>query len=118
MKILKFICRQWYNIGLAVAAVAAISVGIYYIYYISVNDLASGADWAIGVVYTIAATVIILGYLTYIGLSNRNTKWVFDEAELKRFDIEGKLERKNIAVSGHEKRGLLAIIEKLKNGKQ
>ena len=57
----------------------------------------------------------MLGYLTYFALPNRNTKWVFDEAELKRFCVQEKLAMKNIVVDGSSQLGPFAMIEKLKN---
>lgn len=109
--------KSIYNPGLGAVVFLHIPVGIYYIYHITTNGLASGGTWAIGIIYTIASTGFILGYLTYIGLSDRNSKWVFDESELKRFHVEEKLAKKNIKVDGHSHPGPLAVIEKIKNRK-
>ena len=73
--------------------------------------------WVIGIAYMIIATGFILGYMTYIGLSDRNSKWRFDEAELKRFHVEEKIAKKNIQIDGLGKSGPLAMIEKLKGRK-
>lgn len=107
--------KSLYNPGLGAVVFLHIPVGVYYIHYITANGLASGGTWAIGIIYTIAATGFVLGFLTYIGLSDRNTKWVFAEAELKRFHVEEKLAKKNITVKAS---GPLAMIEKVKNRKQ
>lgn len=107
--------KSLYNPGLGAVVFLHIPVGVYYLHYITANGLASGGTWAIGIIYTIAATGFVLGFLTYIGLSDRNTKWVFAEAELKRFHVEEKLAKKNITVNAS---GPLAMIEKVKNRKQ
>lgn len=109
--------KSIYNPGLGAVVFLHIPVGVYYIYYITTNGLATGRTWAIGIIYTIAATGFVLGYLTYIGFSDRNSKWVFDEDELKRFNVEEKLAKKNITVDGHSQPGPLAVIEKIKNRK-
>lgn len=109
--------KSIYNPGLGAVVFLHIPVGVYYIYYITTNGLASGGTWTIGIIYNIAATGFVLGYLTYIGFSDRNSKWVFDEAELKRFNVEEKLAKKNITVDGYSQSGPLAVIEKIKNRK-
>lgn len=109
--------KSIYNPGLGAVVFLHIPVGVCYLSYIIVHQLADGTTWAISIVYTIIATVFILGYLTYIAFSNRNSKWCFDEAELKRFDVEKKLAKKNIKVDTQAKTGPFAIIEKVKGRK-
>lgn len=109
--------KSIYNPGLGAVVFLHIPVGVSYIRYITVSQLATGATWAIGIIYTLVSTGFVLGYLTYIGLSDRNTKWSFDDAELKRFHVEEKLAKKNIVVDGKSQPGPLAMIEKLKERK-
>lgn len=109
--------KSIYNPGLGAVVFLHIPVGVSYIRYIIVSQLATGATWAIGIIYTLVSTGFVLGYLTYIGLSDRNTKWIFDDAELKRFHVEEKLAKKNIVVDGKSQPGPLAMIEKLKERK-
>ena len=107
--------KSIYNPGLGAVVFLHIPVGICYFRYITIHQLANGVVWAMGIVYTIAATAFILGYLTYIGFSDRDSRWRFDEAELKRFHIEEKIAKKSIKVDWQEKPGPLAMIEKLKS---
>ncbi len=109
--------KSIYNPGLGAVVFLHIPVGVCYFRYITVHQLADGAAWAIGVFYTVIATGFILGYLTYIGFSDRNSRWCFDEAELKRFHVEEKIAKKNIQIDGQAKPGPLAMIEKLKGRK-
>ena len=109
--------KSIYNPGLGAVVFLHIPVGVCYLRYITVHQLAGGVTWAIAIAYTIIATAFILGYLTYIGLSDRNSKWCFDEAELKRFRVEEKIAKKNLIIDGQVKPGPLAMIEKLKGRK-
>ena len=109
--------KSLYNPGLGAVVFLHIPVGVTYIRFITANQLASNGTWALGILYTFIATGFVLGYLTYIGLSDRNTKWVFDEVELKRFHVKEKLAKKNIVAEGSSKPGPLAVIEKLKGHK-
>lgn len=111
--------KSVYNPGLGAVVFLHIPVGICYFRYITANSLAGKTDWIIGIIYTVAATGFILGFLTYVVLSNKNTKWIFNEKELKRFGVEEKLRKKNIIINS-SKAGPFAVIEKLKgnrNGK-
>lgn len=109
--------KSIYNPGLGAVVFLHIPVGVYYIYYIVTSGLASGGTWAIGIAYTIIATGFVLGFLTYVVFPNRDNKWAFDDAELKRFRVDEKLAKKNITVDGNTKPGPLAFIEKLKGRK-
>ena len=109
--------KNIYNLGLAAVVFSHIPVGICYLCYITVNQLADASDWVIGIVYALAATGYILGFLTYVVYSDRNSKWRFDEAALKRFKVEEKIARKNIKVDKQINHGPLAMIKKLKDRK-
>ena len=109
--------KSIYNPGLGAVVFLHIPVGVYYLRYITVNELAGGKDFAIGIAYTFVATIFILGYLTYIAFSDRNTKWIFDDAELKRFNVDEKMKKKNIIIESNNNSGPFAMIEKLKSKK-
>lgn len=64
-------------------------IDIYYIYYIISNNLVRGFDWVIAVLSLVAAMACV-NIITYRLLPNRNTKFVFDEVEMKRFNVQGK----------------------------
>lgn len=109
--------KSIYNPGLGAVVFLHIPVGVYYLRYITANGLAGSKDFVIGIIYTVVAMGFILGYLTYIALSDRNTKWIFADEELKRFNVEGKMKKKNIVVNTKNDSGPFAMIEKLKNRK-
>ena len=106
--------KSIYNPGLGAVILLHIPVGVTYIRYITVHHLASGGTWAVGIVYTVAATGFVLGFLTYVAFSDRNTKWIFAPEELERFHVEEKLARKGIEIKVNDPNGVLARIEKLK----
>lgn len=108
--------KSIYNPVLGAVVFLHIPVGVIYIRYIVTHGLAAGTDWAAGVIYTILGTVFILGFLTYVVLSDRSTEWVFDQAELERFHVEEKLTKKKITTGGSAGAFPLAMIEKIKNG--
>ena len=77
--------KKLYNPGLAAVVFGHIPVGIWYIYHISINGLASKTDWLCGVLYAIAFFVLVIGVLTYKVLADKNSPYPFDEKELARF---------------------------------
>ena len=106
--------KSIYNPGLGAVVFIHIPVGIYYLWYIASNNIATGSDWTIGIIYTIIATVFILGFLTYVILANRNTKYVFDEVEMNRFNVKEKIAKKHIVIKSNSNKTPLAMIEILK----
>lgn len=83
-KILKTI----YNPGLAACILLHLPIGVYYIYYITVQGLASGWDWLIAIIYMVIAAWFLLIKLTYDVFPNRNTKYVFDKSEMSRYKFK------------------------------
>jgi hypothetical protein len=76
--------KSFYNPGLAAVLFLHIPVGIYYIYYVVSNGLASRLDWVIAIVYLLIV-LGLFGVLTYKVLPNRDSKYPFDKVEMERF---------------------------------
>ena len=70
-----------------------IPIGAYYIYHVIANNLTSGLDWLFGVIYFILAAFIGLYKSTYSWMANENSPYLFDDVEMKRFNVQEKLER-------------------------
>lgn len=87
--------KSIYNPGLGAVVFLHYPIGIYYIYYIVPNNLVTGLDWFIAIVYMIATAGVVVGVLTYKIMPNRNTKWVFSEEEMNRFHVKEKMDRLN-----------------------
>lgn len=104
--------KSIYNPGLGAVCCIHIPVAVYYIWYITANNLTTSGTWIMGIFYTLAATVLVLGVLTYIVLPNENTKWVFDPEEMQRFHVQEKLAEKGINVEESPMGDILKKIKK------
>ena len=102
--------KTCYNPGLAAVVLLHIPVGVYYLHYITAQGLTSGRIWMAGLLYTLLATGLILGFLTYVVLPDRNTRWPFAPEELKRFRVEEKLQKKQLV----PKRTMLDRLENIR----
>lgn len=109
--------KSIYNPGLGAVVLLHIPVGILYIRHITVNHLAGAGTWLIGIFYTMAATGLILGYITYFGLSDRNTKWIFAPVEMERFHVNEKLKRKGIEIHPGANGTMVSKNDKMKSRK-
>lgn len=83
--------KSLYNPGLGAVVLLHIPLGIFYINYITTNGLATANDWIFGIIYTILTVGFVLGALTYKILPNENTKYIFSEKEMKKFNVFEKI---------------------------
>jgi len=85
--------KSFYNPGLGAVTFLHIPLGIYYIYYIQSNGLASVWDWVIGVVYMFLFAFIIVNKMTRTWLADKNSSYHFAEEEMNRFNVKGKMDK-------------------------
>lgn len=83
--------KSIYNPGLGAVVFLHTPIAIYYINYITSNNLVTGNDWLFGIIYLILVAGLIVGFMTYKVLPNRNTKYIFAEEEMKRFNVKEKM---------------------------
>ncbi|WP_420808829.1 HXXEE domain-containing protein [Cedecea colo] len=76
--------KRLYNPGLATTLFLFLPVGIYYIRYVTTNNLASTGDFVLGFFVTFGA-VVALFLLPIILLRSKQSKYPFSEAEMRRF---------------------------------
>jgi len=88
--------KSFYNPGLGAVTLLHVPLGIYYIYYIQSNGLASVLDWVIGVVFTILFAFIIVNKMTRTWLADKDSPYHFAEEEMKRFNVQEKIEKLRI----------------------
>ncbi len=88
--------KSFYNPGLGAVIFLHIPVGAYYIYYIVTNGMVSGLDWLFGIVLTLFIAGGVIGGLTYKILASRDSEFVFDKVEMKRFHIKEKMAKRNM----------------------
>jgi hypothetical protein len=87
--------RTWYNPGLVAVVFLHIPLAIAYIYTITANGMALGWDWLIAIVYLGSFAFIVVNKMTYTWLADKNSPYVFDEVEMRRFHVVEKLEHRN-----------------------
>jgi hypothetical protein len=85
--------RTIYNPGLGAVLLFHIPLGIYYLYIIHSTGMVSGWDWVIGLVYMFLWMGIVLYKMTYDWLADKNSPYPFTEAEMKKWNVQGKMER-------------------------
>jgi len=79
------VTKSAYNPGLA-SCLPWLILSIWYIVEVTRNDLATGADWGLGVAYLLAWTILALPVGTFVLLSNRDSRYPFAAEELSRFE--------------------------------
>jgi hypothetical protein len=57
------------------------------------NDLAGAWDWIGGVLLMIGFAVIFLVKMTYTWLADKNSKYPFTDAEMKRWNVDARIAR-------------------------
>lgn len=80
-----------YNPGLGAVVLLHFPIGIYYIYYISSNNLINGWGWLISIIYMVSYAFIFINKMTYTWLADKDSKYIFNEEEMKRFNVREKL---------------------------
>jgi hypothetical protein len=76
--------KRFYNPGCATALLLFLPLGIYYIWYITINHLASTTDLIIGPIGTLAA-IAVLFLLPILLLKSRESRYPFSAAEMRGF---------------------------------
>ena len=98
--------RSWYNPGLFAVTFMHVPIGVCYLWYVGSNGLATGWDWLWGVLLTMVAAGLLVGWSTYVIFATKRTNWPFDAKELARFDVVAKMERKGITPETDGEKGL------------
>lgn len=76
--------KSFYNPGLAAVVLLHVPIGVYYLWYISANHLASTGDVVIGILVTVLAALIIV-VLPMRLLASKASPYPFSEAEMGGF---------------------------------
>jgi hypothetical protein len=84
---------QFYNPGLGAVVLLHFPIGGLIIYHIISNHLATPVDWIAGVVYMFAFMFITLMKMTYTWLADKNSPYIFPEEEMRRFNVQAKMDR-------------------------
>ena len=79
--------KSLYNPGLAAVVFLHWPIGIYYIWYVTTNNLASTGDFVIGFIATIIAAIVMI-MLPMRLLASKESKYPFSNAEMGGFAKE------------------------------
>ncbi|MPN51747.1 hypothetical protein SDC9_199396 [bioreactor metagenome] len=79
--------KSWYNPGLGAVLFLHCPIGVYYIWYVASNGLASTMDYVFGFVATVLAAFIMVA-LPILILRDKQSKYPFAESEVYRFGKE------------------------------
>ena len=83
--------RSLWSPGAATAVFGFLPVGVLYIDHIQTNNLATASDWVLAVLW-----LFVAGYLVFYLVEQKllgDAPYPFDQDEMERCDIPGKLER-------------------------
>ena len=85
--------KSLYSPGAITTVFGWIPIGVIYIYYILANNLVDLWGWLLAIVW--AAVFMFLNFFIIEQklLGDKNSPYPFDQDEMKRFDVEKKLER-------------------------
>jgi hypothetical protein len=89
--IINFRLKSLYNPGLAVVVFLHWPIGIYYIWYVTTNHLATTGDFVIGFIATLIAAALIVALPLRL-MASKDSKYPFAQAELGGFAKE-KIEK-------------------------
>jgi len=85
--------RTVYSPGVASIVFGWLPIGVVYIYYIVTNNLVNLGDWVVAVVWMAVFVLLNFNVIEQRLLGDKNSPYPFDPDEMKRFDVEKKLER-------------------------
>ena len=84
--------RSFYSPGVAATVFGHIPIGVVYIYYILANNMVNLWVWLLAVVYMTVFFFLNFFIIEQKLLGDKNSPYPFDQDEMKRFDVEKKLE--------------------------
>ncbi|HQF06111.1 MAG TPA: HXXEE domain-containing protein [Bacteroidales bacterium] len=80
--------KSLYNPGLGATLLLQLPLGIYYIWYVATNNLASTGTYIFGLIGAILAAVVLFALPIRVLATNRESKYPFAEAEMYGFAKE------------------------------
>jgi hypothetical protein len=86
--------KSLYNPGLSSTVFLFWPLGIYYIWYVTTNNLASTGDFVVGLIATVLAAILMI-ILPLRLLASRESKYPFAEAEMYGFAKEKVVKIRN-----------------------
>ena len=84
--------KSFYNPGVAATVFGHIPIGIIYIHYILANNMVNLWGWLLAVVWMGVFVFLNFYLIEQKLLGDKNSPYPFDQDEMKRFDVEKKLD--------------------------
>jgi len=84
--------RTFYSPGAAAVVFGFVPIGVIYIYHIIANNMLNLWGWLLAVVYMTVFVFLDFYIIEQKLLGGKNPPHPFDQDEMKRFDVEKKLE--------------------------
>jgi hypothetical protein len=84
--------RSFYSPGVAATVFGHVPIGMIYIYHIVTNSLVNLGDWLLAVAYMTVSMFLIFYIIEQKLFGGKNSPYPFGQDEMKRFDVEKKLE--------------------------
>lgn len=84
--------KSIYNPGLGAVVFLHFPIGIYYIIYVTRQNLINATDWLFAIIYLVFL-MMLLNVVTYKIMPNKNTKYIFDDVEMERFNVKEKMSK-------------------------
>ena len=106
----------FYNPGLAAVVFLHLPISIYFIWYVCSTGTITGWDWLWGFLYAAAAGGLLVGFMTYAVFASRKTTWPFAPEEMARFDVEGQIAQRGVAIasgSSENAKGPFAMMQRV-----
>ena len=83
--------KKLYTPGFASTFFGHMPIGIFYLFYITSNNMVTTNDWIFAVLYLAFFMVVIYNGLFYKLLVDKNSPYPFTQEEMNRFNMLGKL---------------------------
>jgi hypothetical protein len=84
--------KSFYSPGVAAVVFGWLPIGVIYLYHIIANNMVNLWDWLLAVVWMVVFIFLDFYIIEQKLLGDKNSPYSFDQDEMKRFDIEKKLE--------------------------
>ena len=84
--------KSFYSPGVAATVFGWIPIGVMYIYHILANNMVNLWGWLLAVVWMAVFIFLNFFIIEQKLLGDKNSPYPFDQDEMKRFDVEKKLE--------------------------
>ena len=85
--------RSFYSPGVVATVFGHVPIGVIYIHHIIANSLVTLGDWLLAVVYMTVSVFLVFYIIEQKLLGDKDSPYPFDQDQMKRFDVEKKLER-------------------------